>query len=65
MRRLSSRPVPERPPVESWVIMPRTCRCGFDLLLGRDRHRGVSFLPGSEPVIATVMMQGLAMGALP
>src|SRR5882762_7269922 len=96
-----SRPAPERPPVDSWVMIPRqrrlipsstlakrsgaelgvpsslrTCRCTSvapaskaacvdsicsDAAIGT---AGLSFLPGTEPVIATVMMQGCvtAMG---
>ena len=93
-----SRPVPERPPVESWVIMPgqclrmpsstfakrfgsevgrpsssRTCRwtsvapasnascVDSTCSAGEIGTAGLSFLPGSEPVMATVMMQGFVM----
>ena len=93
-----SRPAPERPPVETWVMMPGQClrmpssTCGealwrrrrrlvvvahvqvhergtrlegllrrLDLLGHLTGTAGLSFLRGSEPVIATVMMQGAAM----
>jgi hypothetical protein len=36
------------------------CRVsGFDLLLRSDRTAGLSFLRGTDPVIATAMMIGL------
>ena len=96
-----SRPLPERPPVESWMIMPgqcffrpstrrpnfsgsdevvpsslRTWQCASDAPASYDAcvdstcsatvigTAGLSFLVGTEPVIATVMMQGVVVGVM-
>src|SRR3569623_1672403 len=93
-----SRPLPERPPVESWMIMPGQCflspstsrpkRSGPDVVVPSSFRTwqcasdapasseacvdstcsatvigtaGLSFLVGTDPVIATVMMQGVVM----